>query len=68
MFNLQVDTGTGGYSLTYDDVLDLLDVMYNNDSYISLTCLHKFKKWLYNRKRKHNKNIFMYDNVLIQIY
>lgn len=67
MFNLEVDTGTGGYSLTYDNALDLLKDMYNDLS-ISSTCLHKFKKWLYNRKWKHNKNIFMYDNVLIEVY
>ena len=67
MINLQVDTGNGGYSLIYDNVSDLLKDMHN-DFYISSTCLRKLKKWLYNKKRKHNKNIFMYDNVFIEIY
>lgn len=67
MFNLQVDTGTGGYSLIYDNTLDLLKDMHD-DLYISSTCLYKLKKWLYNRKRKHNKNIFKYDNVLVEVY
>lgn len=68
MYNLQVDTGTGGYSITYDNILDLLEGMHINDSYISSTCLHKVKKWLYNRKWRHHKNIFKYDNILIEIY
>lgn len=67
MFSLEVDTGTGGYSLIYNNVSDLLKDI-NEDYNITSTCSHKLTKWLYNRDFKHNKNIFKYDNVLVEVY
>lgn len=63
-YTIEINTGTGGISLQYENVEELIrDV--NENCYISNTCLKKMVKWLFNRGITHTHNVFKFDNVYL---
>lgn len=65
-YTIFVDTGGGGYSYTYGSEEVFIKDM-KEDPHISSNCYKKLKKWLENRGKRHNNNIFRCENLRVEI-